>query len=47
MCFLQSCKAWMHSAICYILKFYEQLFDSVAKLSVENIENAKTLEELI
>ena len=27
--------------------FFEQLFDPVAQLSVENIENAKTLKELI
>lgn len=29
------------------MKLYKQLFDSVTKLEAENIENAKTLEELI
>lgn len=29
------------------MKLYEQLFDPVAQLSVENIKNAKNLEELI
>lgn len=49
MCLLQA--AWLGCILLLlyslIYELYEQVFDSVAKLSVENIENAQTLEELI